>query len=52
VAGAYLGVAAIPSLTGVLATYAGLHVIGPSLVATAAVRLLLQEIARPPSLGE
>ena len=46
VAGAYLGVAAIPGFTGLLATYAGLEVIGPCLVATATVLLLLQEIAR------
>jgi fucose permease len=50
VAGAYLGVAAIPGLTGLLATYAGLEVIGPGLVATAVALLLLQEIARPRSL--
>jgi len=47
VAGAYLGVAAIPGLTGLLATYAGIDVIGPCLVVTAAALLLLQEAARP-----
>jgi len=52
VAGAYLGVAAIPGLTGLLATYVGLEVIGPCLVATAVVLLLLQETARSSSLRE
>ena len=47
VAGAYLGTAVIPGLTGLLATRAGLGVIGPCLVGTAAILLLLQEIARP-----
>ncbi len=46
VAGAYLGTAAVPGLTGLLATHAGLGVIGPCLVGNAAVLLLLQEIAR------
>jgi fucose permease len=48
VAGAYLGTAAIPGLTGLLATHAGLGVIGPSLVGTAAILLSLQEITRRP----
>ena len=52
VAGACLGVAAIPGLTGLLATRAGLEVIGPCLVTTAVLLLLLQEVARPPSFGE
>jgi fucose permease len=51
VAGAYLGTAAIPGLTGLLATRAGLGVIGPCLVATAAVLVLLQEVARRGRLG-
>lgn len=46
VAAAYLGTAAIPGLTGVLAGYAGLTVIGPCLFGTAVVLLLLQEITR------
>lgn len=46
VAAAYLGTAAIPGLTGLLATRAGLGVIGPCLVATAVILLLLQEMAR------
>ena len=46
VAGAYLGVAVIPGLTGLLATHAGLSVIGPSLAGTAGILLLLQETAR------
>jgi fucose permease len=46
VAGAYLGTAAIPGLTGLVATHAGLGVIGPCLVATAAVLFVLQELAR------
>jgi fucose permease len=46
VAGAYFGTAAIPGLTGLLATHAGLGVIGPCLVGNAAVLLLLQEVAR------
>lgn len=47
VAGAYLGTAAIPGMIGVLATHAGLAVIGPCLVVTAAGLLLLAEVARP-----
>jgi fucose permease len=47
VAAAYLGTAAIPGLAGLLAGRAGLWVIGPCLVATAAALLLLHEIARP-----
>ncbi len=46
VAAAYLGTAAIPGLTGVLAGHAGLAVLGPCLVWTALVLLLLQETAR------
>ena len=46
VAGAYLGTAAIPGLTGVLAVHGGLAVIGPCLFATAVVLLLLQEACR------
>jgi len=46
VAGAYLGTAAIPGLTGLLATRAGLGLIGPCLVVTAGMLLVLQEIAR------
>lgn len=46
VAAAYLGTAAIPGFTGLLATHAGLLVIGPCLVGTATILLLLQEIAR------
>ncbi len=45
VAAAYLGTAAVPGLTGVLASRGGLTVIGPCLVATALVLLLLQELA-------
>jgi len=46
VAAAYLGTAAIPGLTGVLAGHAGLAVIGPCLFAIAVVLLLLQETSR------
>ncbi len=46
VAGAYLGTAVIPGLIGMLATHVGLGVIGPGLVATAAVLFLLQEVSR------
>jgi len=46
VAAAYLGTAAIPGLTGVLASHTGLAVVGPCLVWTALVLLLLQEAAR------
>ena len=46
VAAAYLGTAAIPGLTGVLAGHAGLAVIGPCLLGTAVVLLLLQEASR------
>jgi fucose permease len=46
VAGAYLGTAAIPGLTGVLAVHGGLVVIGPCLFGTAVVLLLLQEASR------
>lgn len=45
VAAAYLGTAAIPGMIGVLATHAGLALIGPSLVATATGLLLLREVA-------
>lgn len=48
VAAAYLGTAAIPGLTGLLAGRAGLGVIGPCLVAAAAALLLLHEVARAP----
>jgi fucose permease len=48
VAGSYLGTAVIPGLIGLLATQAGLGVIGPCLVGTAVILLLLQEIARRP----
>lgn len=48
VAAAYLGTAAIPGLTGVLASHAGLAAIGPCLFGTAAGLLLLQEAARRP----
>ncbi len=46
VAAAYLGTAAIPGLTGVLAGHWGLAVIGPCLFGTAVVLLLLQEASR------
>jgi fucose permease len=46
VAGAYLGTAAIPGLTGVLAVRGGLAVIGPCLFGTAALLLLLQEASQ------
>jgi len=46
VAAAYLGTAAIPGLTGLLASQAGLTVIGPCLFGTALVLFLLQEITR------
>jgi fucose permease len=46
VAAAYLGTAAIPGLTGVLASHAGLAVIGPCLFGTAAALFFLQEAAR------
>lgn len=46
VAGAYLGAAVVPGLTGLVATRAGLGVIGPCLVGTAVMLLALQEIAR------
>jgi fucose permease len=46
VAAAYLGTAAIPGLTGVLAGHWGLAVIGPCLFGTAALLLLLQEASR------
>ncbi|HSE04050.1 MAG TPA: MFS transporter [Methylomirabilota bacterium] len=46
VAGAYLGTAAIPGLTGVLAGHAGLAVIGPCLFGPAVVLFLLQESSR------
>jgi fucose permease len=46
VAAAYLGTAAIPGVTGVLAGRVGLTVIGPCLFGTALVLALLQEIAR------
>jgi len=46
VAAAYLGTAAIPGLTGVLAGYAGLSVIGPCLFGTAALLFLLHETSR------
>jgi fucose permease len=48
VAAAYLGTAAIPGLVGLLATRAGLWTIGPCLVGTAAILLLLQEVTRFP----
>jgi len=46
VAAAYLGTAAIPGLTGVLAGHVGLAVIGPCLFSTAAALFLLHEAAR------
>jgi predicted MFS family arabinose efflux permease len=46
VGAAYLGTAAVPGFTGLLATRAGLEVIGPCLAATAAALLLLYELAR------
>lgn len=46
VAAAYLGTAAIPGLTGVIAGRAGLAVIGPCLFGTAVVLFLLQETSR------
>jgi hypothetical protein len=44
VAAAYLGTAMVPGLVGLLATHAGLAVIGPCLFATAVFLLLLQEV--------
>jgi len=46
VAAAFLGTAAIPGLTGVLAGHWGLAVIGPCLFGTAVLLLLLQEASR------
>ena len=45
VAAAYVGTAAIPGLIGIVANRAGLEVIGPFLLATATVLLVLQELA-------
>ncbi len=45
VAAAYLGTAAVPGVTGILATIEGLAVVAPCLFATAAALLLLQEVA-------
>jgi fucose permease len=47
VAAAYLGTAAIPGLTGLLATHVGLGAIGPCLVAAAALLLVLREAGQP-----
>ena len=48
VAAAYLGTAAIPGLTGLLAGRAGLGVVGPCLVVVAAALVLLHEVGLIP----